>query len=433
MFNFNLKIVVVFFLIMITMASCGNEEDISVDIDTSEKIEETEKTGEKKIEKKITGNTYENWEEVVKDGKNKTVTFYMWSGNKKINEYIDNYVAKKVKEKYNITLKRVSMDAGKYIPKLLEEKEKKVEKGKGDLIWINAESFKNCKQSGLIWGPFTEILQNQKKYFDKNALDVNYDTGLITEGYEALWGKSQLILNYNNSKIKDPPKSYKTLLTWAKKNKGKFTYPSFIKTYEGKSFVRNSYYELTDDKDIYKEDISKEEFVNRLTPVKKYFDELKTYSWKSGKQFPQSLKEMDELFRNEEIIMSMSFDMFKTKIYTDKKIFQNSTANYVFDTGEITYPHYLAIPFNAEDKAASILVIDFLQSPEAQIEKVKGSVWGDLPALDVNKLNKKDRNTLSEIEKIMKVDLNHYNKKSLPEMKLEQIEWFNDFYLEKDK
>jgi putative spermidine/putrescine transport system substrate-binding protein len=397
--------------------------------DKEEEVKETEEpTDRTKVTERINGNTYETWDEVVESGKDKTVNFYMWSGNDKVNEYIDETIAKRVKKLYGITLKRKSMDASKYIAKLLGEKEDEKEDGDIDLLWINAESFKNAKQTGLLWGPFTDILENQNKYYNLDSVDLNYDNGLLIEGYEALWGKTQLIFNYDTENIENPPKNYTELLAWTKKNEGEFTYPSFKESYIGKTFIRNSYYELTENLDVYKSDISKESFLKSLEPVETYFNELNKYTWKSGEKFPEELKDLEEMFRDGDVIMSMSFDMFKAKVYHDEEIYTETVENYVFDSGNITNPHYLAIPFNSQNKAASMLVINYLQSPEAQIEKVKGSVWGDLPGLDVTKLNEEDRAELKEIEEIMKINLENYNKYSLPELKLEQIEWFNEYF-----
>lgn len=68
-------------------------------------------------------------------------------------------------------------------------------------------------------------------------------------------------------------------------------------------------------------------------------------------------------------------------------VYPETVGSFVFDTGTIGKSHYLAVPYNAPEKGAALLVMDFLQSPEAQIDKMKAEVWGDIPAFDVSKVN----------------------------------------------
>jgi len=47
-----------------------------------------------------------DWESILEEAKGTTVTFYGYGGDEKTNNWIDTYVAKELKEKYDITLKR---------------------------------------------------------------------------------------------------------------------------------------------------------------------------------------------------------------------------------------------------------------------------------------------------------------------------------------
>jgi putative spermidine/putrescine transport system substrate-binding protein len=59
---------------------------------------------------------------------------------------------------------------------------------------------------------------------------------------------------------------------------------------------------------------------------------------------------------------------------------------YVFDEGTIANTHFVAIPFNASDRAGAMVVANFLLSPEAQLKKADPDVWGDFPAIDPGRL-----------------------------------------------
>jgi len=56
------------------------------------------------------------------------------------------------------------------------------------------------------------------------------------------------------------------------------------------------------------------------------------------------------------------------------------------ESGTIQNAHYLGIPRQAMSKAAALVAINFLMSPEAQLEKMKPAVWGDGTVLDLARL-----------------------------------------------
>jgi len=55
-------------------------------------------------------------------------------------------------------------------------------------------------------------------------------------------------------------------------------------------------------------------------------------------------------------------------------------------TGMLANTHYLGIIARSSQKAAAMVVINELISPEAQFEKLKPEVWGDGTVLDVARL-----------------------------------------------
>lgn len=374
---------------------------------------------------------YDDFNEVLEDGQNKSVTIFMWGGNEAINQYIDGYVAENLKDLYGISLKRVPMNAPEYLTKLINEKKNGISIGTGDLLWINAENFLTAKSAELLDGPFYHLLDNQSKYYDSNALDLSFDSGIPIDGYQAIWGKAQLVLTYDSALVKNPPKSYEDLLEWAKENPGKFTFPKIPDDFVGTAFLRNSFYELTGQKEIFLEAMSKEKFDELSRPVIDYFLELKPYMWQEGKNFPSSQAQLDEKFKSGELYMTMGFEIGKTAGLISSGVYADTVKTYVFDTGSIGNSHYLAIPYNAKEPAGALLVIDFLQSPEAQYEKMKSQVWGDMPALDINKIPEEIQKDIGAIEKKEgSLSLNYLNEKRLPEMNAQLIEWIKIMWLE---
>ncbi|MDW7657921.1 MAG: ABC transporter substrate-binding protein [Bacillota bacterium] len=374
---------------------------------------------------------FTSWDEVLTQGKNKEVTILMWGGNDSINQYMDGFVATHVKEQYGITLKRVPMNAPEFISKLLNEKKGGVAKGSADLLWINAENFRTARQGDLLWGPFTNLLPNLKTYYDQNSSDLAFDTGIAIEGYEAIWGRAQLVLTYDSARVANVPKSYAELLVWARQHPGRFTYPKLPDDFVGTAFVRNAYYELTGKNAEFQQSMEQSVFQSLSQPVVDYFKELAPYLWREGQTYPATQAQLDDLFKNGEVDMTMGFEVGKTAGLVQTGVYPDTVRTFIFDTGTIGNAHYLAIPYNSPEKAAAMLVIDFLQSPKAQIEKMKPDIWGDMPALDVSKLDDTMSKSLAALESNQAtLSLQDLTAHRLPEMQSQYIEWIKNIWVD---
>jgi putative spermidine/putrescine transport system substrate-binding protein len=67
--------------------------------------------------------------------------------------------------------------------------------------------------------------------------------------------------------------------------------------------------------------------------------------------------------------------------------FPETTSSYALDDGTIGNVNFVAIPVNSPNKAAAMVLANFLISPEAQLEKQKPEVWGASTTLDRAKLS----------------------------------------------
>lgn len=368
---------------------------------------------------------FDNWEQVVSEGKGKEVTILMWGGNEGINRYMDGFIAEKLKDDYGITLKRVPMNPPEYLSKLLNEKKGGVNPGTADLLWINGENFRTARQGDLIWGPFTQLLPNFSKYYETDAPDMKQDTGIPIDGYEAVWGRAQLVITYDEAVTPNPPKSFEELEVWVKANPGKFTYPKLPDDFVGVAFIRTAFTELTG-KD-YTQEMTEQEFNAQADRVMAYFKGLSPYLWREGKAYPATQAQQDELFRNGEVAFTMGFEIGKTQGLVNQGVYPSTVKSYVFDTGTIGNSHYLAIPANGPEKAAALLVIDTLQSPEAQLEKFKAEIWGDMPAFEPAKLNDEQKALLKELDGTLSVETLAAHR--LPEMKAQYIDWIKTSWI----
>lgn len=338
-----------------------------------------------------------SYEEALKEAEGTTVTFYGWGGSDQTNNYIDKYIAPKLKKEHNITVKRVGMNIDEILNNLQNSVQANEEKGNIDVIWINGENFYTAKENNLLFGPFTEKLPNFEKYVNGDADDTKLDFGYPTDGYEAPFGKAQVVMEYNSDKI-GPIKNADELLEAARANPGKFTYPA-LPDFTGSAFVRNIIYEKVGYDKLKDIDPTDEEAVREaIKPAMDYLKELKPYLWKKGETYPTDSTQQDNMFADGSLYFNVSYNPNHASSLISNGTYPESTKTCVFDKGTIENTHFLAIAKNAPNKAGSMVVINEILGFESQMEKYKPEVWGDLPVLDNEKLSEEQKATLDSVE-----------------------------------
>ncbi|MFP3321730.1 ABC transporter substrate-binding protein [Planococcus sp. SIMBA_160] len=341
----------------------------------------------------------DDWNVVQDAAQGQEVNMYMWGGSDNINDYLDEWVAPRMKEEYGIELKRVPMnDAQDIINQLLDEKVAGKTDGSMDIVWINGENFKAAKENGLLWGDFTGQLPNFNDYVDAEAPEVSEDFGEPVEGLEAPWGKAQFVLVHDENEFGNPPRSMSELAEWVKQNPGQFTYPA-PPDFTGSAFVRQVLYETTGGHEQYRQPAADiEDLEERLEPMWQYLNSIEPYLWREGATYPESLAKQDQLFASGEIGMTMSYDPALAASEVLKGRFPQSTRTYLLDGGTLSNTHFLSIPFNASDKAGALVAINELMSPAAQTAKLSPENWGDLTALDLEKLSPEQQQAMNEVD-----------------------------------
>lgn len=330
----------------------------------------------------------ETWANVLEEAKGTTVTFYGWGGSQMTNEWLDNAVADYLLENYDVTLERVPMNIDEILNKLLGEKQLEAE-GTIDVVWINGENFSTAKSNDLLYGPFVKQLPNYNHYIDGESLEANYDFGFAIEGYEAPYGKAQFVLIADET-VSDLPLDHEALLAMAKAHPGKITYPA-LPDFVGSAFVRNIIYDTVGFENVKDLPADKEAVRKAIKPAMDYLLTLKPYLWMEGKSYPATSALVDNMYSDGELMMTMSYNPNHVagKIKTGE--FSKTSKAFVFDKGSVGNTHYLAIPDNATNKSAAMIVINAILSPELQASKYNPEAWGDLPVLDNNTLNEEEK------------------------------------------
>ncbi len=389
---------------------------------------------EKKSDEKVSGESSSEgaedmtFDELKEAAKGSTVTFYGWGGDEVLNQWLDDVFAPNMKEKYDITMERVPMDIDQVLSQLSGEIQAGEEDGSIDMIWINGENFQSAKENNMLYGPFVEKLPNFEEYIDTESEDVTLDFAYPIDGYEAPYGKAQMVMIADTAVTPDMPKNTDELLKFAKNNKGKVTYPA-LPDFTGSVFVRNVIYEICGYEQFLDMEADKETVKKAVEPALEYLRKLNPYLWNEGKTFPDSSTTVDNMFADGELVLNMTYDAFGTSVKIADGTYTETTQSFQFDKGTIGNTNFMAIAANSGNKAGAMVAINEMMSPEIQADRYdKMKV---LPVVDYNKLSDEQK------EAFDKVDLGKGNipqdellSKRLPEMPAQLVPVIEEIWLE---
>lgn len=369
-----------------------------------------------------------DFDTIVEQAKGQTVSFYGWGGNDELNNWIDTVVTPQVKEKYDITLERMPMDIDQILSKLAGEKQAGKKDGSIDMIWINGENFYSTKENGLLFGPVTDYLPNYEKYVDSTSNSAKYDFGYPIEGYEAPYSKAQMVLINDSAKTQETPKSTEELLEFAKKYKGKVTYPA-LPDFTGSAFVRNIICDIVGYEAFFEMDADKETVKAYIQPAIDYLKELNQYLWNEGKTFPSTVAQMDNMYSDGELLMTLSYEPYSVALNIDNGTYTDTTRSFIFDKGTIGNTNFIAIAENSPHKQAALTVINEILSPQMQASKYE--MVKLLPAIDYELLDQNEKTLFDEVD-IGKgiVSQDELLSKQIPEIPAEFVPIIEEIWLE---
>ncbi|WP_257267107.1 ABC transporter substrate-binding protein [Endozoicomonas sp. ONNA2] len=322
-------------------------------------------------------------------------------GSEQINDYID-WAAGQVDKRYGITLKHVKVsDIATVVSRVLAEKAAgRSSNGTVDLVWINGENFRSMKQNGLLFGPFVQHLPSFKGVDPQENPSTVLDFGEPVDGLEAPWGMAQLVFMYDTEtfsrKETTPPANARELLEFARKHKGRVTYP-LPPDFVGTTFLKQLLSELTPEPGVLLKPVSAADFDAVTSPLWRYLDELHPLLWREGETFPANNLALTPMLDDGEILLSMTFNPSYASSAIASGELSETVRTYVHEAGTLGNTHFLAIPFNSDATEAAQVVINFLLSPEAQAHKANKDVWGDPTVLSMNQLNGTDRQRFSSL------------------------------------
>lgn len=369
-----------------------------------------------------------DFDKILEDAKGSTVSFYGWGGDEDRNRWLNQTVAPVLKKKYDITLEVVGMDIDNILAKLAGEKQAGLKEGTIDMIWINGENFYSAKENDLLFGPFAEQLPNFKKYIDEDELEVKYDFGFPIEGYEAPYGKAQMVFINDSAITEETPKNVEEFMKYAKKYEGRITYPA-LPDFTGSAFVRTLIYDIIGHEQFLDIEPDKEVVKKAIEPALEYLRELNKYLWNQGKTFPSTSGEVNNMFEDGELVMTMSYSPYAAAVGIDKGIYNDTVQTFLFDKGTVGNTNYMAIANNSPNKAAAMVAINEIISAELQATQFEE--LRSLPVVSYDKLNDEEKARFDNVN-IGKGVLSQDEllSKRLPEMPADIVPLVEEIWLE---
>ena len=336
-----------------------------------------------------------SWDQIVDAAKGTTVTFYGWGGDEDRNNWLASVGAPYMKEHYGITLEVVGMNIDEILAKLAGEKEAGAAAGSIDMIWINGENFYSAKENGLLYGAFLDKLPNTEAYIDTQDPETLNDFCMPIEGFEAPYGKAQLVLFNDSAVTPEAPSSAQELLSYCQQYPGKVTYPA-LPDFTGSAFVRNIIYELCGWEQFQTMEADYETVKEAIAPALDYLRSLNPYLWNEGRTFPDSSTTVDAMFTDGELVLGMSYSPYGVAVGIENGVYTPTTRTFLFENGTIGNTNYMSIAFNAPNPAGALVVINAMISAGLQLsqyEKLR-----NLPVVSPEKLSGEEKAAFDAVD-----------------------------------
>lgn len=339
---------------------------------------------------------FDSWDDVIAAADGASVNWYMWGGSDSINSFVDTTYGVPLMEEYNVALNRVPLaDTVDAVNQVLSEAEAGVggDDGTIDLIWINGENFFTLKQAELLYGPWAESIPNSALVnWDNPAL--NLDFGRPVDGYESPWSGAQFHFIYDSARMAadDLPRSYAELSDWIAMNPGRFTYiapgPG---AFQGTRFVKQALFEVSGGQSQWVGEFNQGLYDEHAPALWELLNSWEANLWRGGETYPANIGELHELFANGEIDFTITQRISGAAPDIAAGLIPDTSRAFSFDDNMIGDFNYVAIPFNAPNKAAALLLADLILRPDRQaLQVVPENGFGLAFAIDVNRVEDED-------------------------------------------
>lgn len=316
------------------------------------------------------------------------VNFHYWGGSDLINVWVDRVAVPAMAER-GVDLNPVRITASKdTVDLILAERgaDRGLGEGSVDLVWVNGENFATLKRQDALFGPFARVLPESANLewdeADPRSLPNLRDFGTATDLAEVPWSAEQYVCAYDSARVEaaDLPADFEGLRDYLTANPGAFTYvkpPHYL----GNTFVQQAVYAMNPDGtgdapfqeplDAYAPD----ELARLITPGLDYLRDLAPLLLDGADgtpRYPEDEAALDGLFLNGEVDFACKFGLYAVATGLATGAMPEGARQFVFPEGAmIKNKSYLAIPANAPNPAAALVLADWMTSVEAQASKLE--------------------------------------------------------------
>ncbi len=355
-----------------------------------------------------------DWDAVLAEAEGQTVDWYMYGGDQRLNRLVEGVVSERLAEQ-GVTLRQVRVsDTAEALDTVLGEvRAGRTSGGSVDAIWVNGENFATGVQADLWRCGWADDLPNAR-YVDLEAPEVASDFGVPTRGCEAAWQQASSALVYDSAELEESDvASVDALLAWAEENPGRFTYaapPDFT----GSMAVRTLLYATAGPADLFdtlgvdptpaaddeggveaEQEVDEDAYAEALDPLWERLRAIEPSLWRGGETYPQSQEQVEKLYADGEISAFWTYGPGAIGSLVADGVFPGSTREAVPEVGNISNVSFLAVPANAEDQAAALVLANVLQDPDVQLALFEGA--GIYPAVDLDRVPDGVRRRFAEV------------------------------------
>ena len=166
-----------------------------------------------------------------------------------------------------------------------------------------------------------------------------------------------------------------------------------------------------------------------IEPALEYLRELNQYLWNEGKTFPATLAQMDQMFADGELVMSMSCYPYTIASQIENGIYPETAVSFQFENGMTADTDYIGVAANSPNKQAALVVMNEILSPEMQAARYEDVKI--VPVMDFNKLSDAERDLFDSVD-IGKgiIPLEELNENKLPQLSAKLIPIVEEIWLE---
>ena len=331
-----------------------------------------------------------DWSATLGAATGKDVFWNAWGGDDRTNAFI-RWVAARLQALHGIAVRHVGLrDTAEAVARVVAEKAAgRDEDGSVDLIWLNGPNFLSMRQQGLLHGPVLDLLPNAALVDRMGKPATMVDFTVPTEGYEVPWRMAQIVFIRDAARVPAPPRSMRAMGDWAASHPGRLTHPQ-VRNFLGATFLKQALVEFAPNRTALERPAG-EAFAATTAPLWDWYAALRPHLWRRGTAFPDSGPAQRALLNDGEIDIMISFNPAEAAVAVATGTLPDTVRTSGLDGGTIGNCSFNAIPFNAANKAAALVLADFLLSPEAQAQAADPRVLGSPTVLALDRLAPAER------------------------------------------